>query len=62
MPVMKTPVGSEKVKEAVQSVYKVAFSPEFIFRRIIGVRSFEDVKFIFRAAGKVFGHLLDFRT
>lgn len=60
MPVMKTPVGSEKIKEAVQSVYKVAFSPEFIFRRIIGIRSMEDVKFIFRAAGKVFGHLMDF--
>ena len=60
MPVMKTPVGSEKIREAVQSVYKVAFSPEFIFRKIIGIRSLEDVKFIFRAAGKVFGHLVDF--
>lgn len=28
MPVMKTPMGSEKIKEAVQSVYKVAFNPE----------------------------------
>lgn len=61
MPVMKTPVGSEKIKEAVQAVYKVAFSPEFIGRRIIGIHSLEDVKFIFRAAGKVFGHLMDFR-
>ncbi len=59
-PVMKTPVGDERLKEAVQSVYKVAFSPEFIWRRIIGIRSLEDVKFIFRAAGKVFGHLKDF--
>lgn len=60
MPVMKTPMGSEKIKEAVQSVYKVAFSPEFIIRRLLGIRSFEDVKFLFRAAGKVFGHLNDF--
>lgn len=60
MPVMKTPMGSEKIKEAVQSVYKVAFSPEFIIRRILGIRSFEDVKFFFRAAGKVIGHLMDF--
>ncbi len=60
MPVMKTPVGSEKIKEAVQQVYKVAFNPEFIMHRIMGIRSFEDVKFIFRAAGKVFGHLADF--
>jgi len=60
MPVMKTPVGSEKIKEAVQSVYKVAFSPEFLIRRIVGIRSIDDIKFIFRAAGKVFGHLVDF--
>lgn len=60
MPVMKTPMGSEKIKEAVQSVYKVAFQPEFIWHRIVGIRSWEDVKFIFRAAGKVFGHLADF--
>lgn len=60
MPVMKTPMGSEKIKEAVQAVYKVAFHPEFIWHRITGIRSLEDVKFIFRAAGKVFGHLTDF--
>ena len=60
-PVMKTPVGDDYIKEAVQSVYKVAFSPEFIFRRVVGIRSWEDVKFISRAAGKVFGHLFDFK-
>ena len=60
MPVMKTPMGSEKIKEAVQSVYKVAFSPEFLFRRIIGIRSIEDIKFFVRAGKQVFGHLLDF--
>ena len=60
MPVMKTPVGSERVKEAVQAVYKVAFNPEFIWHRIAGIRSVDDVKFIFRAASKVFGHLADF--
>lgn len=60
MPVMKTPMGNEKIKEAVQSVYKVSFHPEFLARRIFGIRSFSDVKFLFRAAGKVIGHLTDF--
>lgn len=60
-PVMKTPVGDERIKEAVQAVYKVAFSPEFMFRRVVGIRSWDDAKFLFRAAGKVVGHLLDFR-
>ncbi len=60
MPVMKTPVGSDHIKEAVQDVYRVAFNPEFIWHRIISIRSVDDVKFIFRAAGKVLGHLADF--
>lgn len=60
MPVMKTPMGSEKINEAVQSVYKVAFNPEFLFRRIIGIRSFDDIKFFARAGKQVMGHLLDF--
>lgn len=60
MPVMKTPMGSDKIKEAVQSVYKVSFNPEFLTRRILGIRSWSDVKFLFRAAGKVIGHMTDF--
>ncbi len=60
MPVMKTPMGSEKINEAVQSVYKVAFNPEFLFRRIIGIRSLDDIKFFARAGKQVIGHLLDF--
>lgn len=61
MPVMKTPVGSVRIKEAVQSVYKVAFDPEFIARRIIGIRSWSDIQFFARAAKQVLGHLLDFK-
>lgn len=61
MPVMSTPMGSEKIKEAVQAVYKVAFNPEFLFRRIIGIRSIDDIKFFVRAAKQVMGHLLDFK-
>lgn len=59
-PVMKTPLGDEKLMEAVQSVYKVAFNPEFLFRRVIGIRSWGDVKFFARAAKQVWGHLADF--
>jgi len=60
MPVMRTPMGSKKITEAVQSVYKVSFNPEFLTRRIFGIRSWDDVRFLFRAAGKVMGHLMDF--
>jgi radical SAM superfamily enzyme YgiQ (UPF0313 family) len=60
-PIMKTSMGDEKLMEAVQSVYKVAFNPEFLFRRIFGIRSLSDVKFFLRAAKQVWGHLTDFR-
>jgi radical SAM superfamily enzyme YgiQ (UPF0313 family) len=60
-PVMKTEMGDEKLKEAVQSVYKVAFNPEFLFRRVVGIRSWDDIKFFMRAAKQVWGHLTDFK-
>ncbi len=61
-PIMKTPMGDEKIKEAVESVYKVAFNPEFLLRRVASIRSIDDVKFFTRAAGKVMGHLMDFSS
>lgn len=60
-PIMQTPVGDEKLKEAVQSVYKVAFHPEFLARRLVGIRNLDDVKFFVRAGRQVIGHLLDFK-
>lgn len=60
-PVMKTPIPEEELLAAVQSVYKVAFDPEFIVRKVIGIRSVEDVRFIARAGKKVFGHVRDFK-
>jgi radical SAM superfamily enzyme YgiQ (UPF0313 family) len=60
-PVMKTPIPEEELLEAVQSVYKVAFDPEFIVRKVIGIRSVDDVRFIARAGRKVVGHVRDFK-
>lgn len=60
-PVMKTPIPEEELLAAVQSVYKVAFDPEFIVRKVAGIRSIEDVRFIARAGKKVFGHVRDFK-
>jgi radical SAM superfamily enzyme YgiQ (UPF0313 family) len=59
-PVMKTPVGEEKIKQAVQGVYKVAFSPQFIWHRLISIRDLDDLKFFYRGGKKVLGHLMDF--
>ncbi len=59
-PIMKIPVEDEEIMKLVRSTYKIAFSPEFVIRRIINVRSLDDIKFVFRAAKRVLGHIRDF--
>lgn len=58
--IMKTPVSGDVIQKAVQSVYKVAFNPEFIMHQILAIRSLDDLRFMGRAGKKVMGHLKDF--
>jgi radical SAM superfamily enzyme YgiQ (UPF0313 family) len=60
-PVLRTPMADEKIIRMVQSTYKIAFNPEFLIRKIVNIRSLDDIQFIFRAAKKVLGHLRDFK-
>jgi radical SAM superfamily enzyme YgiQ (UPF0313 family) len=60
MVIMKSELTEENIKELTQGLYKSFVTPKFIWRKIIGIRSFDDIKFLFRAAGKVIGHLTDF--
>src|SRR3990167_8537370 len=60
MPVMKIPFEQEKLLELTQSLYSAFFSPQYIFRRLISIRSFDDIKFFYTAGKKLIGHLLDF--
>jgi radical SAM superfamily enzyme YgiQ (UPF0313 family) len=59
-PIMKTPMKGEEVLEIVHELYKVHLDPELIVRRIVSVRSLEDVKFLVRAARGLLGKLKDF--
>jgi len=59
-PIMKTDMSDEEVMEIVQKVYKVALDPEFIARKIVGIRSYRDLKFMFRGAHNMLGHIKDF--
>jgi anaerobic magnesium-protoporphyrin IX monomethyl ester cyclase len=59
-PVMTTPMSDEEVAEFVQGIYGVAFDPEFIIRKIVSIRSWDDVRFIKNAGLKVLGHKEDF--
>src|SRR3972149_1737035 len=59
-PIMKTSMGDKEVLEIVQGLYKVAFDPEFVIRKIVGIRSIQDVKFIARGVKNILGHIRDF--
>lgn len=60
--VMKSPLGEEQIKELTSSLYRIAFSPKFIFRQIIQIRDYYDFLYLWRAAKKVIGkHLVDFK-
>ncbi|MCK9603528.1 MAG: B12-binding domain-containing radical SAM protein [Candidatus Omnitrophica bacterium] len=59
-PVMQTGIPDDKIMELVQGMYKVSFEPEFILRKLFSVRDIYDLKYSFRAAEKVLGHILDF--
>jgi len=58
--VWKSPVTDEDVMKMVQDMYKTAMSPRFVFRKLMSVRSIDDLKFIARAGKKVLSHIYDF--
>ncbi|MFZ5982156.1 MAG: B12-binding domain-containing radical SAM protein [Patescibacteria group bacterium] len=58
--VMKSPLTSADAKELVQGLYKSFLTPKFILRKILSIRSLDDLKFIAMAGFKVLGHLADF--
>jgi radical SAM superfamily enzyme YgiQ (UPF0313 family) len=59
--VMINPVSDEEIRAFTQDLYKSFMSPQFITRKLLSIRSLDDMKF-FTIAGKKFaGHLLDFK-
>src|SRR2546427_10564137 len=58
--ILKTPMKDQEVMEIVQGLYKAAVDPEFIIRKIVGMRSIRGLKFMARGAKNIFGHIKDF--
>lgn len=58
--IVKTPLTDCQIKELTQGLYKSFITPKFIIKKILSIRSFDDIKFLCRAGLKVLGHLLDF--
>jgi len=60
-PVMTTPLSDAELSGFVQGIYRTAFDPEFIMRRIASIRDFSDLAYFGRGIRKVTGHLFDFK-
>ena len=60
--VWKSPVTNEDVLEFTRGLYKAALNPAFILRKMVSIRSIDDIRFLFRAGAKVFAHMADFKT
>lgn len=60
-PMMKLGFKPDKLLKLVQSMYGVSFSPEFVARKILSIRSLRDLQYFSRAFSKVIGHMVDFK-
>lgn len=61
-PIMKIPYSKEKLFALQRGVYNMAFHPEFILRKLLKIRSIEDLKYYLRIGRKVydrFGNFFD---
>lgn len=61
-PVMKIDFSQEQLMGLIQDIYSVSFSPEFIWRKIVSIRSWDDLAYFSRAFFKVIGHIRDFKN
>ncbi|MDH5782859.1 MAG: radical SAM protein [Candidatus Bathyarchaeota archaeon] len=61
VPVLKTVnMEPEEVMRFCDEIYKVFLSPKYVFRHLVRIRSWRDVKYSVRGAVKVLGHVKDF--
>jgi len=60
--VMEQSFSEDKVLNLVKSMYRIAFQPEFILRKIASIKDIDDVRYFCRAASKTIGHIFDFSS
>ncbi len=59
-PVMKVPFDANELFDLTQQLYTAFLTPKFILRKLLSIRSLDDVKFFIMAGRKLLGHLTDF--
>ncbi len=58
--VMRSHISDNDIRELTKKLYDVFFTPEYVFRKVISIRSLNDLKFIWQGIKKLRGHLTDF--
>lgn len=59
-PVMKTPMKMTDIMEIIEKFYGAAYSPEFVARRVMKIKTREDLKYLFFGLKKVRGYRKNF--
>lgn len=61
-PILKSPLTAEDTLALTQDLYRSFISPQFVWNKLVNIRSWEDIQFIGRGIKYVWGHLTDFNT
>lgn len=59
-PIMKSPLSFQTQQQLINSFFKAAWEPQFLLRKTLSIRSFEDIKFLSNYAIKFLKKLHDF--
>jgi len=60
-PVMKCPISDRKILELTQSIYTSFLTPKYILRKLLSIRSYDDINYyVIRGSKYIWGHLKDF--
>ena len=58
--VMKSELTGQQVKELTRELYRVFLAPKYVARKVLSIRSKDDLMFARRGVGYIYGHLKDF--
>lgn len=61
-PVMKSPISATDQKKLINSLFKSAWEPKFLIRKVLSIRSVDDVKYLATYAVEFLRKLYDFRS
>jgi radical SAM superfamily enzyme YgiQ (UPF0313 family) len=59
--VWQSPLNSQQAQDMTRQLYRAAFSPRFLIRKLLAVRRPTDLAFLLKSGVKLAGHLADFK-